>query len=91
MTYLVVYIPKDKAGGKSIDDLFPEDVINKIPTKKEIELIEEEEGYNLVANFDTFSLPDRKELRVALADDVKSALAFDHLTIFVAALHGEER
>jgi len=30
------------------------------------------------------------ELRVALADDVEGAFAFDHLAIFVAALHGEE-
>ena len=30
------------------------------------------------------------ELRVALADDVEGAFAFDDLAVFVAALHGEE-
>jgi len=30
------------------------------------------------------------KLRVAFADDVERALTLDHLTVFVAALHGEE-
>jgi|TARA_B110000305_G_C18800441_1_gene342401 hypothetical protein len=30
------------------------------------------------------------ELRVALADDVESALTLDDFAVFVAALHGEE-
>ncbi|MCD6575647.1 MAG: hypothetical protein J7K73_00635 [Nanoarchaeota archaeon] len=64
MTHLVVYVPK--ADGKSIDDLFPEDVLDKIPTKNEIELIEEQNGYTLRTNMG--DLPERDRLRIALAN-----------------------
>ena len=66
MTYLVVSVPKSEANGKTIDDLFPEEITSKIPTSSEIELIEKPKEYVLQTNLGT--LPDKKELRVTLAN-----------------------
>jgi hypothetical protein len=63
MTYLVVNVPKED--GISIDYLFPEDLLNKIPSGEEVELIEEPKWYVLRTNFG--KLPEKKDLRVTLA------------------------
>jgi len=65
MAHLIIYIPRINANGKTIDNLFTGEVVSKVPTDSEIELIEEQEGYTLRAYMD--KLPERGKLRIALA------------------------
>ncbi len=66
MTHLVVYVMKKDVKGKSIDDIFSDEILSKLPTEEEVELIDEPNGYTMQVNLGWF--PDRKELRVALAN-----------------------
>lgn len=85
MTHLVIYVPKKGAREKNMDDLFPEDVISAVPSRSEIELVEEADGYNLITNFDNF--PEKKDLRVALAhiDNHLGKLGVSEYKVWVGA------